>query len=91
MRVFLGNLSSSIKDIKAPYVFDWEHGIAVDAMQGNSASSLAEWEVSWFFSSCVENLGYIHELQRECPFKTRVCTATTGLLSSNDGYVTNLK
>ena len=72
-------------------MFDWEHGIAVHAMQGNCASSLAEWEVSWFFSSCVENLGYIHELQRGCPFKTRVCTATTGLLSSNDGYVTNLK
>ena len=71
-------------------MFDWEHGIAVHAMQGNWASSLGEWEVSWFFSSCVENLGYILELRRGCPFKTRECSATSGLLSSNDGYLTNL-
>ena len=88
--VFLGNFSSFIKQIKAPYVFDWEHGITVHAMQGNWTSSLGEWEVSCFFSSCVEILGYIHELRRGCPFKTRVCSATSGLLSSNDGYLTSL-
>ena len=39
-----------------------EHGIAEHAMQGNCASSLAEGEVSWIFSSCGMNLGYILEL-----------------------------
>ena len=36
--VFLGTLWSSVKKIKAPYVFDWEYGIALNAMQGNRAS-----------------------------------------------------
>ena len=40
----------------------WEHRIAEHAMQGNCASSLAEGEVSWIFSSCVRNLGYFREL-----------------------------
>ena len=31
---FLGTLWSSVKQIKAPYVFDWKHGIALHAMQG---------------------------------------------------------
>ena len=33
--VFLGSLWCSIKKIEAPYMFDWEHGIALHAMQGN--------------------------------------------------------
>ena len=33
--VFLGTLCCSIKKIEAPYVFDWENGIALHAMQGN--------------------------------------------------------
>ena len=33
--VFLGTLFCSIKKIDAPYVFDWEYGIALHAMQGN--------------------------------------------------------
>ena len=45
----MGTLSSSIKQIKVPYVFDWEHGIAVHAMQWNRASSLAKGKVSCFF------------------------------------------
>ena len=36
----------------AAYLFNWEQGIALHAMQGNRASSLNEGEVSWFFSSC---------------------------------------
>ena len=36
--VFLGSLWCSIKKIEAPYVFDWEYGIALHAMQGNRAS-----------------------------------------------------
>ena len=34
MTVFLGTLWSTIKQIKAPYVFHWEHGIALHALQG---------------------------------------------------------
>ena len=36
------------------------------------------------------NMGYILELQQGLPFKTRVCSATSGLLSSYDGHVRNL-
>ena len=32
--VFLGTLWCSIKKIEAPYVFDWEYGIALHAMHG---------------------------------------------------------
>ena len=34
MTVLLGTLWSSIKQIEAPYVFDWENAIALDTMQG---------------------------------------------------------
>ena len=34
------------QQIEAPFVFDWENAIALDAMQGNRASSLGEGEVS---------------------------------------------
>ena len=61
-----------MKQIKAPYVFDWEYGIAVHAMQGNQTSSLTEGDVSRFLSSCGGNLGYILELRRGWPFKTRI-------------------
>ena len=71
-------------------MFDWEHGIAVHAVQGNRASSLTQEEDSWFFSSCGANLRYIFELRRGWPFKTRVCSVTSGLLSSYDGYLKNI-
>ena len=71
-------------------MFDGEHGIALHAMQGNQASSPREGEVSWFFSSCSRNLGYILELQRGWPFKARVCSATSGLLSSYEEHLRNL-
>ena len=45
LRDFSGTLCSSIKQIKAPYLFDWEQGIALHAVQGNQASSFIEWEV----------------------------------------------
>ena len=63
-------------------MFDCEHGIALQAVQGNRASSHSEGEVSWFFSICDGNLGYNLELPRGWPFKTRVYSATSGLLSS---------
>ena len=71
-------------------MFDWKHGIALHAMQGNRASFLGKSEVSWFFSSCVGKLGYILELWQGWPFKTRVCSATSGLLSSYNGHLRNL-
>ena len=42
-------------------MFDWEHGIALHAMQGNAVSSPGEGDVSWDFLSCGTNLGYIVE------------------------------
>ena len=90
MWVFFETLWSSIKEINAPYMFDLEPGIALQAMQGNWVSSLAEGEVSWFFSSCAGNLGYILKLRRGWPFKTCVSSAMSGILSSYDGYLRNL-
>ena len=59
-------------------------------MQGNRASPRLEGEVSWFFSSCGGNLGYILELRQGWPFKTRVCSATSRHLSSYVGHLKNL-
>ena len=61
-------LQSSFKQIKAPYVFDWENAMALHAMHGNRDSSRGEGEVSWVFSNCGRHLGYILELRRGCPF-----------------------
>ena len=44
--VFLGTLWCSIKKIVAPYVYDWEYGNALHAMQGNRASFPSEGDVS---------------------------------------------
>ena len=62
------------QQIVARYVFDWEYAIALHAMQGNRASSRGERKVSWVFSSCGRNLGYILELRRGGPFETGVCS-----------------
>ena len=45
VRDFWGTLCTSIKQIKAPYLFDWEQLIAHHVMQGYQASSFSEWEV----------------------------------------------
>ena len=71
-------------------MFDWEYGIVLHSMQGNRASSPAEWDVSWDFSSCGRNLGYIRTLQRGWPFETPLCSAKSGLLSSYEGHLMNL-
>ena len=71
-------------------MFDWENAIALHAMQGNRASSRGEGEVSWVFSSCVMNLGYILELQRGCPFETAVCSVKSEHVSMYDGHLTKL-
>ena len=90
MTVFLGTLWCSIKKIEAPYEFDLEYGIALHAMQGNRASFPNEGDVSYDFSSCGRNVGYILELERGWPFETPVCSAKSGLLSSYDGKLRNL-
>ena len=59
-------------------------------MQGNQASSPSEGYVSWDFSSCGRNVGYILELQRRWPFETALCSAKSGHLSSYDGHLRNL-
>ena len=63
-------------------MFDWEHGIALHIVQGIRASSPTEGDVSWDFSRCGRNLGYILELQRGWPFETPLCSGKSGLLSS---------
>ena len=63
-------------------MFYWEHAIDLHPMQGIGASSPAEGDVSWDFSSCGRNLGYILELQRGRPFETPLCSVKSGLLSS---------
>ena len=70
-------------------MFDWEHGIALHAMQGNRASSPSEGDVSWDFSSCGRKLGYILKLQRGSPFETPLCSPKSRRLSSYDGHLRN--
>ena len=88
--VLLGTLCCSFKQTEAPYVFDWENAIALDTMQGNRASSRSERKVSWVFSSCGRNLGYILELRRGCPFETGVCSVKSGHLSRYEGQLRNV-
>ena len=90
VRVFLVILFSSIREIEVLYVYDWDHRTPQDEMQGNRASSCGDWEVSWFFSSCVRHLVYILELRQGWPFETRVCSAKSGLLCSYDGHLGKL-
>ena len=70
--------------------FNWEYDIALHEMQGNQASSPSEGYVSWDFSSCGRNVGYILELQRGWPFEIPLCLAKSAILSSNDGHLRNL-
>ena len=90
MTVLLGTLWSSIKQIEAPYMFDWENTVALDTVQGNWVSSHREWKVSWVFSSCGRNLGYILEFRRGCPFETGVHSMKSGHLSRYEGHLRNV-
>ena len=63
MMVIMGTLWSSIKEVKAPFMIDVEHGISLQAMQVNRGSSRGEGQVSWFFLSCGRNLGFLLELR----------------------------
>ena len=90
LTVFLGTLWCSIKKIEAPYMFDWECGMALHAMQGNQASFPSEGDVSYDFSSCSKNLGCICKLQRGWPFETPLCSVKSGHLRSYEGHLRNL-
>ena len=71
-------------------MFDWESRIPLHAIQGNRASFPSEGDVSYDFSSCGGNLGYIHELQRGWPFETPLFSAKSGLLFCYEGNLRNL-
>ena len=87
--VFLGSLWCSIKKIEASYMFDWDYGIALHAMQGNQASFPSEGDVSYDFSSSGRNLGYLRELLWGWPFETPLCSAKSGHLRSYEGHLRN--
>ena len=70
------------KHIEAPYVFNWKHGIVLHPVQGIGALTPDERDVSWDFSICSRNLGYILELQPGWPFETPLDSAKSGFLSS---------
>ena len=71
-------------------MFDWEHGIALHAIQGNRASTPREGDVSLDFSNCCRNQGYILELQWGWPFETPLYSVKAGLVSSYDAHLRNL-
>ena len=71
-------------------MFDVEHGIALHAVLENRPSSRSEGEDSLFFLSCGGNVGHILQFQWGWTFKSRVCSVTSGLLSSYEGYLRNL-
>ena len=77
MTVLLGTLWSSIKQIEAPYMFDWENAIALHAMQGNSASSRGKGEVMGFL-----------ELRQEPGVYSRV---TVGMSNRNWGLFSEVR
>ena len=80
---FFGGLTScSVKHIEAPYMVEWEYGIALHPMQGIHALTPAEDDVPWYLSSCSRNLGCILELQRRWVFETPLGSAKSGFLSS---------
>ena len=83
-------LWSLVKQIEAPYVFDWENAIPLDTKPEKWASSRGEGKVSWVFSSCFRNLGYILELRQGCPFKTGLCSVKSGNLSRYEGPLRNV-
>ena len=86
----MGTLQCSIKIIEAPYVFDWEYGIALHAVQGNRASSPCEGDVSWDFSSCGRNLGYTLDLEQRWAIEIPLCSPKSAQLPSYDGQLRNL-
>ena len=71
-------------------MFDWEYVIALCAMQGKRGSFPREEDVSYDFSCCGKNLGYIRELQRGWTLETPLCSAKSGHLCIYEGHLRNL-
>ena len=71
-------------------MFDWENAIALDTLQGNRASSRRAWKVSWVFSTCGRDLGYILELRRGCTFESGVCSVKSEHLAGYEGQLRNV-
>ena len=67
--MFLGTLWSSIKQIKVPYVFYWEHGNALHAMQVNWASYRGKGDVSFFSRVATGTLCIIFSYGKDDPSK----------------------
>ena len=73
MTVFLGTLRRSLKQIKAPFVFDWEDGVPLQAMQGNRALSLRK--------------GRSHVFPRVGTEPGVHCRVTTGIANQNSYFL----
>ena len=54
MILFLETISSSIKQVKAPYMFDGEHGIALQAVQGIGPHLAVDGKSHGFYRVAVE-------------------------------------
>ena len=70
-------------------MFDGEHGIALHAMK-EIGPQLTVWGSLMIFLELRQEPGYILKLQSGWPFKTHVCSVTSGLLSSYEGHLRNL-
>ena len=84
--MFFGTLWSSIKQVKAPYVFDVEHGIVLHAMQSSWPHLTAKGKPHGFSPVAAGTWG-IFSSYGGCPFKTQVCSVTSGLLLSYEGHL----
>ena len=67
MTVFLGTLLSSIKQIKAPYRFDGEHGIALHGSEGNGPHLAARRRSHGFTRFTAETCGIFVSYSGEYP------------------------
>ena len=68
--VLLGTLWSSVEQIEAPYVLDWENAISLDIMQGNRSSSCKEgnfsFSLSWRQIPCISH--HLQDLWHVVPY-----------------------
>ena len=76
VRVFLGTLWSSVKHIKAPYVFDWEHGLLCTQCRESGLISQQGGSLMVFF-----------ELRREPGVHYRV---TAGMAIENSSFISDI-
>ena len=65
-------------------------GLLYTQCRGIESHLPGEGFVSWDFSSCGRNLGYILELQQGWPFELPLVSVKSRLLSSYDGHLRNL-